>query len=102
MTLGFGKANTCGCWLLEMCCPSATGWSQVLQQLGVCQAPEPELSAPCTHTRAHGVNSSTSSSYEPVSAWLSCVGWQSRGEAPRLPPEPCGADARWIWLLLYS
>ena len=51
--------------------------------------PKPELPALCTHTRAHGVNSSTSSLYEPSSPQLSCTGRESRGKAPSSPPEPC-------------
>ena len=77
VTLGFGKANARGCWLLEACCPSATGWSLALQQHRGCQPPSPS-------SLPHApMNSSTSSWYEPGSA-----GWgESRGKAPRSPPE---------------
>ena len=51
-------------------------------------APKPKLPALCTHARAHGVNSITSSLYEPGSPQLSCTGRESRGKAPSLPPEP--------------
>lgn len=48
-TPGFGKANAYGCWLLEMCCPFATGWS--LQQHRGCQPLSPSSLHPCSGTR---------------------------------------------------